>query len=1161
MLACRLAQGICHGEDFGSGSGSRFGATRGRGGRRSAAVSVRVRHCDLRDAGFPVMVGHYIGDTIAGTEKILDKAQGGRISRRRSRGLHPGATGTFDVYLDRSHRQVSGVVVGLGSVANLTRGELIRTARTGLVALADLMQQLDYVPEQGTGRGVSTVLIGSGGGVVSQNDSIVAILTAVRQANEILGMDQGFRQLEIVEVVEQRAIAAWHMLRRLLKTSDRDSDFQLEDGGVQTGKGGWRQIGPDAERDWFTTVTIQGGRQEGVEDSEDTLRYQVVGNFARADARIVGMRRQVVEGFARRLADSYVDDSDYSAGRTLFELLWPRELKNHSPDDRSIRLVLDTTAAALPWEMLDDRRPDLNMEGARIDLRPVAVRIKLVRQLIDNDPGPVQKRSGDGRRALVVGDPRGGTTDERFQALPGAVEEAKRVQALLDKAGYKVEMLLDDATPEKVMSRLLGGSWDVIHFASHGVVDFATEPNGEPRTGIVIGGTPIQIIDSELLGQLPTTPDLVFVNCCLLGKVDRDKDKEFLRQDRPKLASGVAVQLIRMGVQAVVAAGWEVDDTVAGTFADKFYQGMLSGGSFGTATFDARSGAFEENQRSSTWGAYQCYGDPDFRLPDRSGENGDREAPVFATPSEALARIERAVAEIDASGSVGPADKAELEALREAIDEHGWLARGEIKAALGSAYAKLCETELAIKSYTGAAGDEDGAVSIHGIEELFRLMADPGLASTTDAIGPITTSIEKLERLNDLCGPTAARYQLIGICHERIARLRDNGGRDAALAAAERAYRAAAAVGEKSALPAAAQARARALIDGVVLALRGDDLAAAQDRAREFGSTLPDRAGTQGQAKLLELIADGGLSGNEAQEIIDVFNGSDTRPREVAGRDRGQQWIQQMLDDRKRSEAEAADGSPAENRGASSPPTPEAPAGVRGRAAGRRCRSRRGHTRPWQCLYFLPEPQGQGSLRPLGAPGAGVGRIDAGGERRAAPAIAGTRASAGAGWAAATRRRLRLGLGAGLHLGEHRLLLLRRHHLHVGQHPGDLEAQPVQQALEQLEGLGLVLVQRVALGVAAEADDAAQVVERDQVLAPVLVDGLQQHLLLDRAHGLGAVARGLGGHLLVGGARSAARGSPRRRRPPRPPSRRPAGSRPKTWRTCAARPSMSHWSA
>ena len=61
--------------------------------------------------------------------------------------------------------------------------------------------------------------------------------------------------------------------------------------------------------------------------------------------------------------------------------------------------------------------------------------------------------------------------------------------------------------------------------------------------------------------------------------------------------------------------------------------------------------------------------------------------------------------------------------------------------------------------------------------------------------------------------------------------------------------------------------------------------------------------------------------------------------------------------------------------------------------------------------------------------------------------------------------------------------------------------------LEELEGLGLVLVQRVALGVAAEADHLAQMVERDQMLAPEMVERLQQHRLLDLAHDLGAEAR------------------------------------------------------
>jgi hypothetical protein len=53
--------------------------------------------------------------------------------------------------------------------------------------------------------------------------------------------------------------------------------------------------------------------------------------------------------------------------------------------------------------------------------------------------------------------------------------------------------------------------------------------------------------------------------------------------------------------------------------------------------------------------------------------------------------------------------------------------------------------------------------------------------------------------------------------------------------------------------------------------------------------------------------------------------------------------------------------------------------------------------------------------------------------------------------------------------------------------------------LEQLERLGLVFVQRIALRIAAEAHDRAQMFQRQQVLAPLAVDGLQQNLLFDRA--------------------------------------------------------------
>src|SRR5262245_7718682 len=62
-------------------------------------VSVRVVHGHLAFASHPVLVGHYLGDSLNGTELVLDRRQSGRISRRRDLGLHPGPVGTYDVFL------------------------------------------------------------------------------------------------------------------------------------------------------------------------------------------------------------------------------------------------------------------------------------------------------------------------------------------------------------------------------------------------------------------------------------------------------------------------------------------------------------------------------------------------------------------------------------------------------------------------------------------------------------------------------------------------------------------------------------------------------------------------------------------------------------------------------------------------------------------------------------------------------------------------------------------------------------------------------------------------------------------------------------------------------------------------------------------------------
>jgi hypothetical protein len=118
---------------------------------------------------------------------------------------------------------------------------------------------------------------------------------------------------------------------------------------------------------------------------------------------------------------------------------------------------------------------------------------------------------------------------------------------------------------------------------------------------------------------MSTVPELVFVNCCHIGKVD-DTAEEFY-QERYKLAANIGTQLIENGVKCVIAAGWAVNDSAALEFAGVFYRLMFSGYTFGHSVKEARKAVYEQFRYSNTWGAYQCYGDPFYRFKNEKAEH------------------------------------------------------------------------------------------------------------------------------------------------------------------------------------------------------------------------------------------------------------------------------------------------------------------------------------------------------------------------------------------------------------------------------------------------------------------------------------------------------------------------------------------------------------
>mgnify|MGYP001764437738 FL=1 len=147
-----------------------------------------------------------------------------------------------------------------------------------------------------------------------------------------------------------------------------------------------------------------------------------------------------------------------------------------------------------------------------------------------------------------------------------------------------------------------------------------------------------------------SVPELVFINCCHLGAVEpgdrRPAAERNERNDYNRIAANVATEFIRMGVRAVVAAGWAVDDSAALTFAGAFYDRMLKGRPFGEAVQAARRETFERHPGTNTWGAYQCYGDPDYRLIRAEGSEADEREFRWVSPSQAVAELNNLTARL-----------------------------------------------------------------------------------------------------------------------------------------------------------------------------------------------------------------------------------------------------------------------------------------------------------------------------------------------------------------------------------------------------------------------------------------------------------------------------------------------------------------------------------
>lgn len=686
---------------------------------RSAQLRVSIRHGDLRYARFPVMVGHYVGDTIVSAESALDwQMKGdqpqGPLSRRRDLGLYPGPHGTHAVFFNDDPNRVpeGALIVGLGQVGELSPGRLETGARDALLEYA-LRLQTRAATQRGSAAGagtarlnasVSCLLVGTGAGSLQLRDSLEALLRGALAANRKLEeakLDQQvlIDHVEFIELYEDLAIAAANELAVLSDSAELGRRIQWREGTVLAGQGRRQRSRFDADQSWWQRIEVTEDRKA------DCLRFVITANRARAEESIAEGQLRLADRFIAQACGSATANPEVS--KTLFEMLLPQRLKQNLPDHRTVVFLLDEAAARFPWELLEDR---WSAHG-----RPPAVSSGIVRQLKSSEYR-IEPLHALENTVLVVGNPNlNGWAS--FPDLPGARREAERVRDLFTRAGYVADKAID-AQATEIVDNLHSRAWRVLHLAGHGEHEFEVE-DGMAQEGSIAAAAmaaPVELPDGRLavpvrrrkkvsgmvigrdtfltpgdVKQMRHVPELVFINCCHLGNTGSGS-AQFNR-----LAANLGVEFIRMGVRAVVCAGWAVDDEAALTFAEAFYGHMLAGARFSNAARDARAVTRNEHPGANTWGAYQCYGDPDFRLV-RAGLELS-EPPNFYAPSELITELgnlteatrmisQRRERDDDALAADLRARVDALLARAPEVVRASWMARADVCAAVGFAYGE-----------------------------------------------------------------------------------------------------------------------------------------------------------------------------------------------------------------------------------------------------------------------------------------------------------------------------------------------------------------------------------------------------------------------------------------------------------------------------------------
>lgn len=720
-------------------------------------IQVMVTHGDLKYAQYPVLAGHFEHDAILSTERAIDKQLNGELSRLHSLGLYPGKIGTNQIVLadDETKHFKGGVIIGLGVAGELSGYLLMNSIEKGVsryLTIRNESTNTDDSSLQTPTMGISVIAIANSYGGLSTDSSVRAIVLGVQRANRSIraiygGKIKVIEEIEIIELYHDKALSILKAVQRLEDSESKEFNIVFRKRGLNCSLGRRWRMPYDNSADWWTRISVTeemvnadqpGGAKE--------IRMSIATTGASEKVEIIPSNDMSL-GI---LLEEMTFNNQYSPeiAKTMYEFLVPFSFKEELKRQNNISWVLDLSSAEYPWEMMQE---DINTV-------PLCIHSGMVRQLATMNARERIARVSE-KTALIVGDP---LLDGYLSQLIGAKKEAELVTRLLNTTAYETESLINSTAPT-ILMKLVSQNHKIIHLAGHGVFQYGPKK----ATGMVIGNN--SFLTPSQIGGMSCTAELVFVNCCYLGKID--SQVEATSQQRNRFAANIGTQLINNGARAVIVAGWAIDDAAALEFANQFYLSMLSGVSFGEAVKRARKKIYEEyGRRSNTWGAFQCYGDPFYKLTDEFGSAKSKMN--FLITEEIEIELQNLLQAMEANDYDSDYVHKRIGEIETMIGRSA-SSNDRIKELTAFIYAGLEDYQKACACLDALLSSETSEYSMQVLEQncnlrikMFVKDYDAGNTSKEEALAKIDTVITQIQGLL-LFGVTAERKSLLGSAYKR----------------------------------------------------------------------------------------------------------------------------------------------------------------------------------------------------------------------------------------------------------------------------------------------------------------------------------------------------------------------------------------------------------